>query len=232
MTTKRCNQCGVEKPANWDRLPGRPRFEQALLSGVLAALVLIAARDGARAADSVWDHNGSRVALRADSENRSIVYIDPRPGLEPAVRKGTLLFQGRRIGDAIQGTAFTFRAGCAPTPYPVKGQVVSETRIVLRGAAPVWDDRSCDVVGMTWNSPHSSLSFRYLYRFADEEDHRAEAELQDTERKTAAEKREVELRARQEVSESKRWPPSTSPCRFSRRAELHDPTKRLLRYSG
>ena len=40
------------------------------------------------------------------------------------------------------------------------------------------------------------------------------------------------LRARQEVSESKRWPPSTSPCRFSRRAELHDPTKRLLRYSG
>ena len=40
------------------------------------------------------------------------------------------------------------------------------------------------------------------------------------------------VRARQEVSESKRWPPSTSPCRFSRRAELHDPTKRLLRYSG
>src|SRR3954462_7367062 len=28
------------------------------------------------------------------------------------------------------------------------------------------------------------------------------------------------LRARQEISESKRWPPSTSPCRFSRRAEL------------
>ena len=40
------------------------------------------------------------------------------------------------------------------------------------------------------------------------------------------------LRARQEISESRRWLPSTSPCRFSQRAELHDPTKRPFRYSG
>lgn len=104
-------------------------------------------------------HNGSQMRL---SEWRNgiveITYDVPRPGLP--VTKGGLLFRGVKTGARYSGTAYTFKAGCPPAPYPVTG-VEDERReiIVLNGAAPHRDMRSCDVVGQTSRSANTKLVF-------------------------------------------------------------------------
>lgn len=118
--------------------------------------------------DSIWDHNGSLVTLRAEGQGRVIVYLEPKPALIGAgVRPGTVLFRGRREGDRVQGTAYTFRQGCPPASYPVAGSAAEPGRLELTGAAPVWAGRSCDLVGATTDSPHARLVFRYLRRVGD-----------------------------------------------------------------
>ena len=114
---------------------------------------------------SVWDHNGSTMLWESNGANRVVTYLDPRPGIaNTGVRSGTLLFEGRREGRTMYGTAYTFRRGCPPAPYEVEGQIRSETNVTLRGASPVRARGGCRVVRYNPNGGSATLRFRYLYR--------------------------------------------------------------------
>ncbi|WP_238120874.1 MULTISPECIES: hypothetical protein [unclassified Xanthobacter] len=109
---------------------------------MVAALLL----SGAPAlADSCWMHNGSLVRLVAAGDARSFVYEVPRPGLrEIGVKRGTLLFKGKRHGRTYSGIARMFSTECpgAVTEYAVEGPVSGDqTRIVLSGWREVY--RAC-----------------------------------------------------------------------------------------
>ena len=118
----------------------------------------------ASAADSVWNHNGSQMLLRADGNRRVLSYLHPRRGI--SARRGDVVFRGRKIGNRYVGTAFTFRRGCRPAPYKVSGVLPSSTRIVLHGASP--RRSGCRIIGYTNNSSNSRLIFSYLRRAIDE----------------------------------------------------------------
>ena len=136
--------------------------------GHLPATVILLLGATPAAADSIWDHNGSTVTLSASGPARRIAYRAPHPALAGAgIGPGTVLFEGRRQGDAVAGTAYTFRAGCPPAPYQVRGVVREAGRLTLRGPAPVWAGRSCDLAGLNPNSPHAALDFSYLGRVGE-----------------------------------------------------------------
>lgn len=119
---------------------------------------------GPSAGQSVWDHNGSRMLWTSRGPERVVTYLEPRPGLGRAgIGDGTVLFEGRRIGDRLSGTAYTFGRGCPPAGYHVEGRVRSETNVVLRGAAPVRQRHGCRVVGYDPRSSNATLRFRYLH---------------------------------------------------------------------
>jgi hypothetical protein len=104
-------------------------------------------------------HNGSEVQLSTwEGGTVEIAYAIPRPGL--SVKKGTLLFHGVAKGTHYSGTAYTFKPGCPPAPYPVTG-VRNDKRqlLVLTGAAPSRDPLSCDVVATSRQSKHATLVF-------------------------------------------------------------------------
>lgn len=130
------------------------------LRTALAAAALCLAAGAAQAADSVWNHNGSQMMWHADGDMRVISYLAPRSGLP--VAPGTVLFEGRRVGDILEGTARTFRQGCPPAEYYVSGPVTSETRVVLTGAAPVRAASGCAITGYSTTSSNSVLEFTYL----------------------------------------------------------------------
>lgn len=117
----------------------------------------------ATAGESIWTHNGSTVRWVSSGQDRWLYYLEPRPGLAAiGVEPDTLLFQGRRIGNTLVGTAYVFSENCPPTPYPVEGIMYSETDVTLGGAAPVVDPGSCTVLGYTWDNYNASLRFHYV----------------------------------------------------------------------
>jgi len=124
------------------------------------ALILLSLLPGLALADSFWDHNGSVVRLVAEGNQRFIYYESPRPGIAAqGVRPGTLLFDGRRIGDSYVGTARVFSRYCAqPMAYTMQGYVQGDTVIVLEGQRPVFDN--CRQTGAL---RYESLRFDYLY---------------------------------------------------------------------
>ena len=89
------------------------------------------------AADSCWDHNGSLMRLEARGNQRWFYYEAPREVLRRAgVRRGTLLFNGRKNGNWYSGTARRFSKHCPGEPYEyfVEGPVASsQTRVTVRG---------------------------------------------------------------------------------------------------
>jgi hypothetical protein len=104
-------------------------------------------------------HNGSQMQLSTWQDGTvEIAYATPRPGL--SVNKGTLLFHGVAKGTHYSGTAYTFKSGCPPAPYPVTG-VRNDKRqfLMLTGAAPSRDPLSCDVVAASRQSKHATLIF-------------------------------------------------------------------------
>jgi Trypsin-like peptidase domain len=107
---------------------------------------------------SYWTYNESVFALKASGDIRQFVYETPRAGLIPmGVRKGTLLFDGRKEGDTYVGRAHVFSKTCQPTPYFVSGNISNDDQTVtLRGRVPVLDDR-CNVKSYNENT----LKFRY-----------------------------------------------------------------------
>jgi Caspase domain len=94
---------------------------------------------------TVWDHNGSRVILKAHGAEREFYYDSPRPGmLTVGARKGTLLFSGQRTGNAYSGVAYVFNKKCGPHAYDVSGSVSEDQRsVTMFGKAPSQFDDNC-----------------------------------------------------------------------------------------
>ena len=103
-----------------------------------------------KAIRNAWDHNGSFVILRANPNDpkREFYYENPRKSLLPlGVKKGTLLFSGKRKGNEYLGTAYVFNKQCGALLYQVHGPVSQDQRLVtLYGQAPRVDS-NCRVIG-------------------------------------------------------------------------------------
>lgn len=95
-----------------------------------------------------WSHNGSIMKLVANGTRRRFYYQRPRRGLRGnGVRRGTLLFDGRRRGFTYSGTARIFTRRCGTKKYAVSGTVAdNEESVTLIGKAPILDS-SCSVKG-------------------------------------------------------------------------------------
>lgn len=97
---------------------------------------------------SYWSHNGSSLYLTAEGDRRRFYYETPRPGLaDQGVERGTLLFDGQKVDNNYQGTAYVFVRHCGKFPYAVSGAVAEGSkRVVMYGRAPQ-PDASCKIGG-------------------------------------------------------------------------------------
>jgi len=114
----------------------RPSVMTAFLAAI--CLVLLAAPVSA---DSYWDHNGSLMRLQANGTQRVFTYEEPRQLMRRAgVRPGTVLFDGRNVGDYYVGRARRFSKHCgSPLVYEVEGPVTDNgMKIVMRGQREVY----------------------------------------------------------------------------------------------
>jgi hypothetical protein len=99
---------------------------------------------------SNWNHNGSTMTVVAQGNRLMIYYEQPRQGMiNEGVRSGTLLFDGRRIGNSLSGTSYVFDRRCRPIPYSDEGEVSNgERQIILNGRrVPTQLSADCGVVG-------------------------------------------------------------------------------------
>ena len=137
-----------------------------LLKSSLAALVLSAgsvAYSTSANADSCWNHNGSVMRLVARGNQRWFYYEDPKPVLRRAgVRRGTLLFNGRKNGNFYSGTARRFSKYCPGNPleYYVEGPVRrDQLKVTVEGRREV--QSQCRGTGQrAWDR----LVFTYMYK--------------------------------------------------------------------
>lgn len=105
-----------------------------------------------------WSHNGS--SSFADPDTGIIAYDEPKASIRSFVKHGTVLFRGSLREGKVQGTAYAFKEGCPPAPYPVRGAYSDHMyKLTLRGAGPIRN--GCDVTGYSNQSPHSVLRFSY-----------------------------------------------------------------------
>ena len=123
-------------------------------TALLAAATLlagVAASTASARADSCWVHNGSLMRLQAVGGSRAFVYEDPKPVLRRAgVTRGTLLFEGRRVGDRYEGTARRFSRFCRAHPlvYAVGG-TVSDDQLQVKMWGTYDAHRQCAPTGET-----------------------------------------------------------------------------------
>ncbi|KQP16537.1 hypothetical protein [Methylobacterium sp. Leaf93] len=110
-----------------------------------------------------WYHNGSDMLV--DEDYGEIRYDKPKALIAKAVKPGDVLFRGAFHKDGtVEGTAFAFKLGCPPAPYPVKGRYPKpatfvDGRMVLTGPGPRRKEGSCEVDKLTSSSSHSKLVF-------------------------------------------------------------------------
>jgi hypothetical protein len=97
---------------------------------------------------SIWSHNNSTMRLVAEGAERRFVYESPRAGLSAVgVRKGTVLFEGRKDGDRYVGEARIFHPRCGVHTYEVAGTVSpDQERVEMTGNKPDIDS-ACNVAG-------------------------------------------------------------------------------------
>jgi hypothetical protein len=136
------------------------RLRTAILVSVMLALSIaeprgddkvLPAGEAALPTQSLWAHNGSVVHLTAEGASRRFYYDTPRQGLDViGVRRGTLLFEGRKEGNRYSGTAYFFSKQCGQRPYAVSGSVASrnsQITITMSGQAPRLD-ANCQQIGV------------------------------------------------------------------------------------
>lgn len=107
-----------------------------------------------------YEHNGSDMTI--DFSAGRIVYRKPKAAIAGTIKPGQVMFVGRfgkSETDAIEGVAFTFKNGCAPAPYNVRGVRVDGWRLRLAGEAPIREPNGCAVTGYTRESPNALLLF-------------------------------------------------------------------------
>jgi len=120
---------------------------RALIAGIAAACAALLTSPAQ--ADSFWDHNGSLMRLEADGQQRVFTYEEPRAVTRRAgAKRGTVLFDGRNVGDYYVGRARRFSRYCdEPLVYDVEGPVTDNgTRIVMRGEREVFGN-GCQPTG-------------------------------------------------------------------------------------
>ncbi|KSV66644.1 hypothetical protein N182_35080 [Sinorhizobium sp. GL2] len=111
---------------------------------------------------SVYDHNGSEMDV--DPAKGTIMYREPKRSVSGTVKLGTLLFKADEPWDiyddkaVVRGTAYVFKKGCAPAPYPVSGHHDGWHTLVLRGPAPIREKNGCKVIGYK-KTGNSTLKF-------------------------------------------------------------------------
>jgi hypothetical protein len=119
----------------------------AIRAGLVSLIVCLAITVAKSQTPSLWEHNGSTVSLVARGTARRFIYETPRPGLPESVKLGTLLFEGRRSGNAYDGIAYVFSSRCDPIGYRVHGTVSADDRqVTLEGRAPI-RGANCQVTG-------------------------------------------------------------------------------------
>jgi tetratricopeptide (TPR) repeat protein len=118
-----------------------------LATCLLAALLPAAARADPMLA-SLWNHNGSVMALYVAGDEHEMRYQEPRIGMrQEGVVPGTVRFKATLAGNAFAGTAFVFSRRCGTHPYRVTGTLTADGhQITLTGAAPAGFDPGCKLV--------------------------------------------------------------------------------------
>jgi hypothetical protein len=107
---------------------------------------------------SYWNHNDSTMGLLVNGNQRILIYIRVRKGLEGLVEPGTVLFAGESESGRYQGKARRFSRGLPPIEYDVDGPILDGgNRVVLSGRAPI---RNAD--GSIKNVIEDRLEFSYL----------------------------------------------------------------------
>lgn len=110
------------------------------------------------------DHNGSDVLF---FEKAGLIFFErPKAAIAGAVKPKALLFAGTFSHGRVEGIAYTFKKGCSPAPYEVKGSYRFQgfggyNEITLAGAAPIADPKSCAILGYTTKSPNARLRFTF-----------------------------------------------------------------------
>lgn len=133
-----------------------------MMSRTATAVLLFLVMSPALAGElHMFEHNKSVVSWFFAGDQAIAKYESPRSGLaEIGIVEGTVLFEGREEAGKIVGNAFTFKESCGSAPYKVIGTWTDDW-ITLRGPAPIWSKRGCEITGYTLNSPHATLRFRY-----------------------------------------------------------------------
>lgn len=114
------------------------RFDKAL--SLLGAGLMVVCATPIKA-DTLWDHNNSKMRVVQTNNVIEIFYEVPRKDLlERGVKQGTLLYRGTVMNDQISGTARAFLANCpSPIEYDIGGKFSSGQLISLRGMRPLVD---------------------------------------------------------------------------------------------
>ena len=131
---------------------------------ILACAGICAAWPKQSAADTLWDHNNSKMRIIQNNNAIEIYYELPRQDLqERGVKKGTLLYRGTVMNGLISGTARAFFNNCQnPVEYEISGKFTAENLISLRGMRPLVD--ACKPVT---RYTEESLSFFYVSKAED-----------------------------------------------------------------
>jgi hypothetical protein len=142
----------------------RPSLMRILIVCPILLLILAVPANGSSCVRMM--HNGSRMLVVSSPGGgegplkTSISYDVPRQPLRDAgVKAGTPLFEGTEHRDIVEGYAYVFKSGCAPTPYRVEGKWLSTGALVLEGRAPRFRGASCAPLRNDSTSPHASLVF-------------------------------------------------------------------------
>lgn len=112
-------------------------------------------------------HNDSLMGM--DHRRGVITYQRPKKSIAGTIKPGMVVFKGEPWSQydsqrTIKGTAYAFKKGCAPAPYPVSGGMyMSWHTVVLKGAAPIWAKTGCAIEDYSFKSPNAVLKFESMY---------------------------------------------------------------------